>query len=82
MKQDVDRTAIVHKHPLESDAVDAGVEDEGEMTRFWDCRPPVCSAEGDFIVGPGQEPGIRDEVVGIDDTQAGPLQQLALALGL
>jgi hypothetical protein len=34
------------------------------------------------MVGPGQEPGIIDEAVVVDDTQAGPLQQLALALGL
>jgi hypothetical protein len=34
MKQDVDRTTTVHEHPLESNDVDAGVEDEEEMTRF------------------------------------------------
>jgi hypothetical protein len=33
-------------------------------------------------MGPGQEPGIRDEVVGVDDAQTSQLQQLALALGL
>jgi hypothetical protein len=31
-------------------------------------------------VGPGREPGIGDEVIGVDDAQAGPLQQLAFAL--
>jgi hypothetical protein len=82
MKQDVDRTSTVHEHPLELDAVDAGVEDEGETTKFQDCCPLVHSAEGDFTVGLGREPRIRDEVVGIDDAQAGPLQQLALTLGL
>jgi hypothetical protein len=81
-KQDVDRTATVHEHPLEPDAVDAGVKDEGKTTRFWNCHPPVCSAEGDFVVGPSWEPRIRDEVVGVDDAQAGPLQELAFALGL
>jgi hypothetical protein len=30
-------------------------------------------AEGDFMVGPSQEPRIEDEVVGVDDAQAGPL---------
>jgi hypothetical protein len=34
MKQDVDGTATVHEYPLELDAIDAGVEDEGKMTRF------------------------------------------------
>jgi hypothetical protein len=81
-KQDVDGTATVHEHPLKSDAVDARVKDEGKSTRFWNCRPPVCSTEGDFTVGPGWEPRIGDEVVGVDDVQTGPLQQLALALGL
>jgi hypothetical protein len=52
------------------------------MTRFRNCRPPVCSAEGDFAMGLGWEPGIRDEVVGVDDAQGGPLQQIALTLGL
>jgi hypothetical protein len=64
------------------DAVDAGVEDEGKTTRFQNCRPPVCSAEGDFVVGLSRELGIGDEVVGVDDAQAGTLQQLAFALGL
>jgi hypothetical protein len=82
VKQDVDGTSTVYEYPLEPDAVDAGVEDEGKMTRFWNYRPLVCSAEGDFMVGLGQEPGIGDEVIGVDDAQAGPLQQLALALGL
>jgi hypothetical protein len=67
VKQDVDGTATVHEYPLEPDAVDAGVEDEGKMTRFRNCRPPVCSAKGDFMVGPGREPRIRDEVIGVDD---------------
>jgi hypothetical protein len=81
-KQDVDGTAIVHEHPLKPDVVDAGVKDEGKTTRFWNCHPPVCSAEGDFMVGPSREPRIRDEVVDVDSTQAGPLQELAFALGL
>jgi hypothetical protein len=34
------------------------------------------------MVGPSQEPRIGDEVVGVDDAQAGLLQQLALVLGL
>jgi hypothetical protein len=34
------------------------------------------------MVGPGREPGIGDEVVGVDDAQPGLLEQLALALGL
>jgi hypothetical protein len=42
------------------------------MTRFQNCRPPVCSAEGDFMVGPSQEPRIEDEVIGVDDAQVGP----------
>jgi hypothetical protein len=37
-------------------------------------------AEGDFVVGPSRYPGIRDEVIGVDDAQPGPLQQLTLAL--
>jgi hypothetical protein len=82
VKQDVDGTATVHEHPLELDTVDAGVEDEGKTTRFWNCCPPVCSAKGDFMVGPSWEPGIGDEVIGVDDAQASPLQQLAFALGL
>jgi hypothetical protein len=52
------------------------------MTRFWNCRPPICSVEGDFSVGLGREPWIGDEVIGVDDAQVGPLQQLVLALGL
>jgi hypothetical protein len=43
------------------------------MTRFRNCRPPVCSAERDFTVGLGREPRIGDEVVGVEDAQAGPL---------
>jgi hypothetical protein len=82
MKQDVDGTATIYEHPLEPDAVDAGVEDEGKTTRFRNCHPSVCSAEGDFTVRLSQEPEIGDEVVGVDDAQAGPLQQLALTLGL
>jgi hypothetical protein len=78
----VDGTATIHEYPLEVDAVDAGVEDEGKTTRFQNCRPPVCSTEGDFAVGPGWKLEIGDEVVGVDDVQAGPLQQLALMLGL
>jgi hypothetical protein len=66
--------SVTDEHPLESDIVDAGVEDKGEMTRFRNCRPPICSAEGDFTVGPGQESGIRDEIIGIDDAQASTLQ--------
>jgi hypothetical protein len=81
-KHDVDGTATVYEHPLKPDAVDARVEDKGKLTRFWNYRPPVCSAEEDFVVGPGGESGIRDEVVGIDDVQTGPLLQLALVLGL
>jgi hypothetical protein len=73
VKQDVDGTATVHEHPLELDVVDAGVKNEGKMTRFRNCRPPICSAEGDFTVGPSREPGVGDEVVGVDDTQAGSL---------
>jgi hypothetical protein len=34
------------------------------------------------MVGPGQEPGIGYEVVGVDDVQVGLLQLLALMLGL
>jgi hypothetical protein len=34
MKQDVDGTATIHEHPLEPDAVDAGVKNEGKTTRF------------------------------------------------
>jgi hypothetical protein len=82
MKQDVDGTATVHEYPLKLDAVDAGVEDEGKTTRFQNCYPPVYSTEGDFAVGPGRESRIGDEVVGVDDVQVGPLQQLALVLGL
>jgi hypothetical protein len=82
MKQDVNGTATVHEYPLKPDAIDAGVEDERKSTRFQDCRPPVCLVEGDFTVGLGREPRIGDEVVGVDDTQISPLQQLALALGL
>jgi hypothetical protein len=52
------------------------------MTRFQNCYPPVYSAEGDFAFGPGWKPEIGDEVVGVDDVQAGPLQQLALVLRL
>jgi hypothetical protein len=52
------------------------------MTRFHNCCPPVYSAKGDFAVGPGWKPKIGDEVVGVDDVQAGLLQQLALVLGL
>jgi hypothetical protein len=73
-KQDVGGAAPVDEHPLEPDTIDVGVEDEGEMTRFQNCRPSVCSAEGDFTVGLGQESGIRDEVIGIDDSQASALQ--------
>jgi hypothetical protein len=53
MKQDVDGAVIVNEHPLEPNTVDAGVEDEGEMTKFQNFRPPICSAEGDFTVGLG-----------------------------
>jgi hypothetical protein len=82
MKQDVDGTATIHEHPFEPDAVDAGVEDEGKMTRFWNCRPPICSVKGDFMEGRSREPRIKDEVIDVDDAQAGLLQQLAFALGL
>jgi hypothetical protein len=34
VKQDVDGTTTIYEHPLELDAVDVGVEDEGKMTRF------------------------------------------------
>jgi hypothetical protein len=34
------------------------------------------------MVGPGWEPVIGDEVIGVDDAQTSPLQQLALMLGL
>jgi hypothetical protein len=34
VKQDVDGAATVDEHPIEPDTVDAGVEDEGETTRF------------------------------------------------
>jgi hypothetical protein len=74
VKQDVDGAATVDEHPLELDTVDAGVEDEWETTRFWNCYPPICSAEGDFTVGPGRESGIKDEIIGIDDAQASTLQ--------
>jgi hypothetical protein len=82
VKQDVDGTATIHEYPLKPDVVDAGVEDEGKMTRFHNCYPPVYSTEGDFVMGPGREPRIGDEVVGVDDVQVGLLQQLALVLGL
>jgi hypothetical protein len=74
VKQDVDGAAIVDEHPLEPDTVDAGVKDEGETTRFRNCCPPICSAEGDFTVGLGRESRIRDEIIGIDDAQASMLQ--------
>jgi hypothetical protein len=81
-KQDVDGAATINEHPLEPDVVDTWVEDEGETTRFWNCRPPVCSAKGDFAVGPGREPGIEDEVIGMDDVQTCAFEQLVLTLGL
>jgi hypothetical protein len=34
------------------------------------------------MVGPSREPGIGDEVIGVDDAQVGPLQQLAFALDI
>jgi hypothetical protein len=74
VKQDIDGTTTINEHPLKPDAVDAGVEDERKMTRFRNCHPPVCLAEGDFAVGPSRKPRIRDEVIGVDDAQAGPLQ--------
>jgi hypothetical protein len=82
VKQDVNGTTTVHEYPFEPDTIDAGVEDEGKTTRFWNCRPPVCSVEGDFMVGPSQEPRIGDDVIGVNHTQAGPLQQFTFALGL
>jgi hypothetical protein len=74
VKQDVDGATTVDEHPLEPDTVDVGVEDKGEMTRFQNCRPPICSAKGDFVVGPGRESGIRDKIIGIDDAQTSMLQ--------
>jgi hypothetical protein len=45
VKQDVDGAATIDEHSLKPDTIDAGVEDEGETTRFQNCRPPVRSAK-------------------------------------
>jgi hypothetical protein len=53
VKQDVDGTATVYENPLELDAVDAGIEDEGKSTRFRNYGPSVFTVEGDFSMRPG-----------------------------
>jgi hypothetical protein len=53
VEQDVNGTTTVYKDPLEPDAVDARIEDEGKLARFMNYGPPVFAVEGDFLVRPG-----------------------------
>ena len=53
MKQDVNGAAAVHEHPLESNVVDARVQDQRKSSWFWDGSPLILSAEGDLLVRPG-----------------------------
>jgi hypothetical protein len=73
VKQDVDGTTTVYEDPLELDAVDVGIEDEGKSTSFRNYGPPVFTVEGDFSVRPGWKPRISNEAVGIGDAHASPL---------
>jgi hypothetical protein len=81
-EQDVNGTATIYKDPLELDAVDAGIEDEGKPARFRNYGPPVFAVEGDFSVRLGWKPRIGDEVVGIGNAHASSFEQFALAFGL
>jgi hypothetical protein len=53
VKQDVNGTTTVYKDPLELDAVDAGIKDEGKSARFKNYDPLAFTVEGDFSVRPG-----------------------------
>jgi hypothetical protein len=82
VKQDVDGTATIYEDPLEPDAIDAGIKDEGKSMRFGNYGPSVFMIEGDFSMRPGRKPGVGDEAIGVGDAQASPFDQFALVFGL
>jgi hypothetical protein len=49
-EQDVDGTTTVYEDPLEQDAVDVGIEDEGKSARFRNYVPLVFMGKRDFLV--------------------------------
>jgi len=81
-KKDVNGAAPVNEHSLESDAVDARVQDQREASWFWDGGPLVLPVEGDLPVRPGRKLWVGDQAVCAVHIEAGSLQELSLSFRL
>jgi len=68
-------------HALESDAVDAGVQDQRKTPWLWDCGSLVLPVEGDLSVRPGRELRVSDQTIRDVHIEAGSLQELSFSFG-
>jgi len=69
----------VNEHALESDVVDARVQDQQEAPWFWDGGPLVLPVEGNLMVRPGREFRIGDKAFGGVHIKASPFQELSFS---
>ena len=81
-EKDVNGAAPINEHALESDVVDARVQDQRETSWLWDGGPLVLPVEGDLPVRPGRKFRIGDQTVCAIHIEAGSLQELSLLFGL
>jgi len=79
VEKDVNGAAPVNEHALESDVVDARIQDQRKMSWFWDGGPLVLPVEGDLPVRPGRKFRVGDQAVCAVHIEAGSLQELSLS---
>jgi len=72
----------VNEHALESDTVDARIQDQRETSWFWDGGPLVLPVEGDLPVRPRRKIWVGDQTVCAVHIEAGSLQGFSLSFRL